>query len=127
MARWNLLMAAATVAAGTIGCAHCDTCDDFPVPCVGANCNGPTMAYGGPAMGGPAMSGPATGGTVNAPANGELGAELGPYGSEGGATVGPGGNAAPVPANPNPPGDPGLLPPSDSPPPRPAEPGNPGL
>ena len=25
---------------GVLGCAHCDTCDDFPAPCVGANCAG---------------------------------------------------------------------------------------
>lgn len=40
------------LAAGAIGCAHCDTCDDFPAPCLGGNCGsepvmaGPTMAMG---------------------------------------------------------------------------------
>jgi hypothetical protein len=37
MSRICLLMAVA-VAAGVVGCAQCDTCDDFPAPCVGPNC-----------------------------------------------------------------------------------------
>lgn len=113
MARWNLLMAAMAVAAGTIGCAHCDTCDDFPTPCVGANCNGAPLAYAGPVAGMPA------GDTVNPPAP----SEFGPFGSRGDSSGGPNAPAAPVPSNPSPPGDPGLLPPSDSPPDRPAAPG----
>lgn len=113
MARWNLLMAAVATAAGTIGCAHYDTVDDFPVPCVGANCaGGSPIAYGGPGMGAPA------GDAINSPSS-----ELGPYGSQGGATAGSSEPAAPEPAVPNPPGDPGLLPPSDSPPARPDAPG----
>jgi hypothetical protein len=122
MARWNLLMAATALTAGTLaGCAHYDTVDDFPVPCVGANCAGPAMAYAGPTMGGPATAPPSTveSGGVNAPPSGELG----PFGSQGGASGGAEGDAAPVPSNPNPPGDPGLLPPSDSPPAAPPAPG----
>jgi hypothetical protein len=122
MARWKLLMAATVMTAGTIGCAHFDTVDDFPVPCVGGNCNGPAMAYAGPVMGAPEMVPPAAVGSsagVNAPPAGELG----PFGSQGGATAGPEGNAAPVPSAPNPPGDSGLLPPSDSPPAAPPAPG----
>ncbi|WP_435008938.1 hypothetical protein P12x_000191 [Tundrisphaera lichenicola] len=37
MLRINLLLAAA-IAASTVGCAICDTCDDFPAPCTGPNC-----------------------------------------------------------------------------------------
>lgn len=37
MLRFNLLAAVALLAAGVTGCTHCDTCDDFPVPCVGHN------------------------------------------------------------------------------------------
>jgi len=58
MSRISLLMAVA-VAAGVVGCAQCDTCDDFPAPCVGPNCGqnsytppgyvAPTMSQG-PAM-----------------------------------------------------------------------------
>jgi hypothetical protein len=34
MARLTLLLAAVAVMAGTSGCTHCDTCDDFPTPCL---------------------------------------------------------------------------------------------
>lgn len=37
MLRFSLLAAGALLAAGVTGCTHCDTCDDFPVPCVGHN------------------------------------------------------------------------------------------
>ena len=47
MSRMNLLLAVA-VAAGVVGCAQCDTCDDFPVPCIGPNC-GQLMPGGIPA------------------------------------------------------------------------------
>jgi hypothetical protein len=40
MLRRNLLSAAVLMAAGAMGCAHCDTCSDFPSPA-----NAP--AYGG--------------------------------------------------------------------------------
>jgi hypothetical protein len=38
MSRSSLLLVAAALAAGGSGCAHCDTCDDFPAPCTGPNC-----------------------------------------------------------------------------------------
>jgi hypothetical protein len=38
MSRISLLLVAAVVAAGVVGCAQCDTCDDFPAPCTGPNC-----------------------------------------------------------------------------------------
>ena len=60
MLRINLLVAVA-VAAGVVGCAQCDTCDDFPAPCTGPNCGqpysvptamtDPAMSQGGPVMG----------------------------------------------------------------------------
>ena len=31
-------MVAALMAVGVVGCAQCDTCDDFPAPCTGPNC-----------------------------------------------------------------------------------------
>src|SRR4051794_27197188 len=46
MSRSSLLLAATAVVAGAIGCAHCDTCDDFPGPCTGPNCG-----YSGPPPG----------------------------------------------------------------------------
>ena len=69
-----LLTAAASLAVGALGCAHCDTCDDFPTPCTGANCGyqqapngvpypvGPAVPVGGPASPAPApiTSSPAT-------------------------------------------------------------------
>lgn len=44
MARSRAWLAAAlaATAGATIGCAHCDTCDDFPAPC------GPSAAWGPP-------------------------------------------------------------------------------
>ena len=60
MLRINLLVAVA-VAAGVVGCAQCDTCDDFPAPCTGPNCGhmhgippeiaDPAMGQGSPVMG----------------------------------------------------------------------------
>ncbi len=57
------LLAAIGVMAAAAGCAQCDTCDDFPAPCVGPNCGGntynapgylpPTMGPNGPAPGSP--------------------------------------------------------------------------
>jgi hypothetical protein len=38
MSRIYLLLAAAALSAGALGCAQCDTCDDFPAPCTGPNC-----------------------------------------------------------------------------------------
>ena len=32
MSRMSLMLVAAAVAAGVVGCAQCDTCDDFPAP-----------------------------------------------------------------------------------------------
>ena len=38
MSRISLMTVAAAVAACLVGCAQCDTCDDFPAPCTGPNC-----------------------------------------------------------------------------------------
>jgi hypothetical protein len=43
MSRLKAFLVAAGLAVGAVGCAHCDTCDDFPAPCTGPNCGG---AYG---------------------------------------------------------------------------------
>ena len=54
MSRISLMLVAVAVATGVVGCAQCDTCDDFPAPCTGPNCGGnaamlaPTMTQGGP-------------------------------------------------------------------------------
>lgn len=47
MPRSNLLPLVALWAAGVVGCAHCDICDDFPAPCNGPGC------YTGGAAGAP--------------------------------------------------------------------------
>jgi hypothetical protein len=60
MSRISLLLVAAAVAAGVVGCAQCDTCDDFPAPCTGPNCgqNQPgVLDYMPPGPGQPAGSG----------------------------------------------------------------------
>ncbi|GAC1341313.1 MAG: hypothetical protein NVSMB14_06600 [Isosphaeraceae bacterium] len=49
MPRSNLLPLVALLAAGVVGCAHCDICDDFPAPCTGPGC------YTGGAPGAPMM------------------------------------------------------------------------
>ena len=64
MSRISLMMVAVAVAAGVVGCAQCDTCDDFPAPCTGPNCGGnaamlaPTMTQGGPPVMGVSPAGP---------------------------------------------------------------------
>ena len=37
MTRFALVVVGLAIA-GATGCAQCDTCDDFPAPCVGPNC-----------------------------------------------------------------------------------------
>ena len=54
MTRPSLLVLAASAAAFAIGCAHCDTCDDFPAPCTGPNC-GQAYQVGLPTDGGYAV------------------------------------------------------------------------
>jgi hypothetical protein len=51
MSRLSLLLGSAALAIATVGCAHCDTCDDFPAPCTGPNCGaGLYGASAGPVM-----------------------------------------------------------------------------
>ena len=52
--RWNLVVAA-SLASAVVGCAQCDTCDDFPAPCRGPNCgqNFTPAAFTPPPMGQP--------------------------------------------------------------------------
>ncbi len=68
MSRLRAFLAISGLAMSTWGCAQCDTCDDFPAPCVGPNCgmgagynNGPapTTAPAAPA----APAGPSLGET----------------------------------------------------------------
>jgi hypothetical protein len=68
MSRINLLMVAAAVAAGVVGCAQCDTCDDFPAPCTGPNCGqnrAGILDYLPPGPGQPYGAGAAPMGTVS--------------------------------------------------------------
>ncbi len=106
MLRISLLVAIG-VMASAVGCAQCDTCDDFPAPCVGPNCGGNTYAppgYLAPTMDQSApMQGPA-----NAPA------------AQPADDQAPGGPAAPATPSPS-------VPPVDATPPTPTEPaGRPG-
>ena len=59
MSRPSLLVLAASAAALAVGCAHCDTCDDFPAPCTGPYCGYPYQSSY-PIAGGP-MVGPVDG------------------------------------------------------------------
>ncbi len=112
MSRFSALLVAAGLAAGTVGCAQCDTCDDFPAPCIGPNC-GVGGAYGGSAPANATYSGPA------APATPVMSM---PPASPGAANDG----AAPIPSAPavNPSGN---AKPSDSSPPKPTELSRPSL
>ncbi len=57
MMRHSPLLTAVALAIGSAGCTHCDTCDDFPIPCVGGNCGG-VMASPAPTGGYTAVPGP---------------------------------------------------------------------
>ncbi len=62
MSRPRLLVPGVSIVLLAIGCAHCDTCDDFPAPCTGPNCGYPYQHLGpyhtgAPIMGGPIMDG----------------------------------------------------------------------
>lgn len=46
----HLVMAVLIGSAGAIGCAHCDTCDEFPTPCLGGDCLGGAAALPVPVM-----------------------------------------------------------------------------
>jgi hypothetical protein len=43
-----LLLVAAGLSISAVGCAQCDTCDDFPAPCTGPNCAGGYSMPSGP-------------------------------------------------------------------------------
>ena len=64
MLRISLAAAVAILAAGFTGCTHCDTCDDFPVPCVGHNTGVPFAPAGSYTM----NVGPTESTIVSAPA-----------------------------------------------------------
>ena len=68
MSRPSLLVLAASAAAIAVGCAHCDTCDDFPAPCTGPNCGYPYQGAfpidGGANVVGPMMEGPIVGAPI---------------------------------------------------------------
>jgi hypothetical protein len=50
MLRLSALLVAAGLSFVAVGCAQCDTCDDFPAPCTGPNCPG---GSGMPSQAGP--------------------------------------------------------------------------
>lgn len=50
---------AAALTAGFLGCAHCDTCDEFPTPCVAGQCDGSGEMYAAvPTTSGPIFDAP---------------------------------------------------------------------
>ena len=107
MSRISLLVTL-VVAGGFVGCAQCDTCDDFPAPCVGPNC-GQNMAYGPPALSPTMGMGPAAGPMAPmAPAVSDAAPEAPPIPSAPAMpdpSVPPAGSA-PMPSSPPPPADP---------------------
>jgi len=82
------LLAAALTAGAVVGCAQCDTCDDFPTPCLGGNC-GPQPGHPGVAAGTYTLVTPDHGGPMMLPP----GAPLPP-----GVPAGPATGAVAVPA-----------------------------
>ncbi len=61
MVRFDLPLVAVAVAVSVVGCSHCDTCDKFPVPCVGHNTGAPVgvpAAYAVPPAGGMPVADP---------------------------------------------------------------------
>ncbi|MEW4567383.1 hypothetical protein AB1L88_05895 [Tautonia sp. JC769] len=104
MPRPRQLVLAASLAAFAVGCAHCDTCDDFPAPCTGPNCGYPYQsAY--PFEGGghiePIVTGPTT---VMAPGQLAPGSVI---------SAPPGEGPSVVPSSPTPTPTPAQTPPSD--------------
>lgn len=107
MLRFGLVLMAVALAAGTVGCAQCDTCDDFPTPCIGTNCGfqgypapsgtytTPTMTVVGPTIPAEAAPAPApTPSTTGAPAPGpSTGPEVTPPAAE--TTPTPGAETSP--------------------------------
>jgi hypothetical protein len=59
MLRHSLALAAVVSALCAAGCTHCDTCDEFPVPCTGAQYDG--VGPVSPVPGGYTIQGPVTG------------------------------------------------------------------
>jgi hypothetical protein len=112
MTRLNAVLVAAGLAVGAVGCAHCDTCDDFPAPCVGPNCGGQYGAYATGNQPAP-YAGPTTTTTTTVAPGASLGPVIDSVGPAptvpGGATSTPGTpavNPAPAGATPPPPGEP---------------------
>jgi hypothetical protein len=73
MLRFGLVLMAVALTAGALGCTHCDTCDDFPTPCVGFNCGypghpAPSGTYTAPSMGVVGPPAPAEAAPAPAPA-----------------------------------------------------------
>lgn len=58
MMRKTLLVLAGLLAVGGIGCAHCDTCDDFPLNCASGNCGANSYMPSQLAVSSPAPAGP---------------------------------------------------------------------
>lgn len=101
MVRFTMLLVAVALMAGTSGCTHCDTCDDFPTPCLDQ-----VAAYGSPA--GSMVVGDAgemqtaapisSGGTTTATPTG-AGTTSTPPPAGGASPYGPGASLAPIPGS----------------------------
>jgi hypothetical protein len=72
MTKIRLMLAAVSVATAVVGCAHCDTCDDFPAPDTAGMVNyggyGNTAPVGLPGAGAPATEQPPAAGQPAQPA-----------------------------------------------------------
>jgi len=91
--RW-LLAAAVAAMTWAVGCAHCDTCDDLPVPCAGGNCGG-SIAPAGLTLGAPIVVGPATPIAAGAPVLNSQPAGAAGSGTPTGTGAGTGGAGSP--------------------------------
>lgn len=101
MVRFSLLLVAVALAAGTSGCAHCDTCDDFPTPCLdqmasfGAPAGAIVVADGTPA---PTML-PTTSGSTTPAAPSGTGTPATPPPTGGSSPYGTGASLEPIPGS----------------------------
>jgi hypothetical protein len=70
MLRLNLLLVAVALAAVQAGCTQCDTCDDFPTPCIGGNCGPRAFAPAAPSYEAPMVVPPGAPATAPTPPSG---------------------------------------------------------
>ncbi|HEU5117034.1 MAG TPA: hypothetical protein VFT74_10250 [Isosphaeraceae bacterium] len=93
---WLLVLLAGVALAAT-GCAHCDTCDELPLPCPSGDCGMGMM--GGPIVEAPVVMAPTM---VTAPAPAVIQSQPAGPGSQSSKPAGSGSSSMPSPLPPSP-------------------------